>query len=120
MNDERRRLGLPALQLTSQLTSVARLRSEDMIANADFAHFGPNGQSAYALLSQFGALFTAGGENLARVSGGAAESVTIAFDGLARSPTHRVNIVDARFTRVGVGAVTDSQGITIFTTIFTD
>jgi len=120
MNAARAERGLPALTLRQDLTEVARARSEEMTRLGYFDHFYEGGTSAYALLAAAGVTYSAGGENLAKVAGDPATSVTLAIQALMDSPTHRDNILGGAYTRVGVGAVTSSEGITIFTMIFTD
>lgn len=120
MNEQRVANGLAPLVAKDVLTTVARLRSEEMVRLDYFAHFYPGGTSAYTLLQQQGATFNKAGENLAKVAGDETESVAVAIDALMASPTHRANILEPDFTRVGVGAVTDENGVTVFTTIFAD
>ena len=120
MNEERLARGLPALIAKETLTDVARLRSEEMTRMGYFAHFYSGGTSAYEFLRQAGARFSTAGENLAKVGGGESESVATAIKALMASPTHRANILNPDFARVGVGAVTNDAGITIFTMIYAD
>jgi uncharacterized protein YkwD len=120
MNAARVERGLAPLAVRQDLTEVARARSEEMTRLGYFDHFYERGTSAYALLAAAGVTYSAGGENLAKVAGDSATSVTLAIQALMDSPTHRDNILGGAYTHVGVGAVTDSEGITIFTTIFTD
>jgi uncharacterized protein YkwD len=117
LNDERRAAGLDPLASNPVLESVARARSEDMAARSYFGHFGPDGASAFSLLADTEARFTAVGENLAVAPGDSERSVALALFGLMDSPSHRASILDARFTRVGVGAVRDHGGFTIFTVL---
>ena len=120
MNVARRAAGLEPLQIKAALTEVARARSRDMTEHSYFAHFHPDGISAYELLSAAGLTFSAGGENLAKVGGEVEHSVRSAIDALLRSPTHRDNILNPRYRFVGVGSVTSDAGVTILTSIFTD
>jgi pyruvate ferredoxin oxidoreductase beta subunit len=60
----------------------------------------------------------AGGENLARVSGDAQTSVVVALTHLMDSPTHRANILGHDYSEVGVAAITDADGVSIFVAIF--
>ncbi len=91
-----------------------------MLANNYFAHTSPLGQTWYSLLSSAGVGYSAGGENLAKVSGSVTASVTQAIEALMASPTHRANILNPAFRKVGVGTAGQADQITIFTTIFTD
>ncbi len=118
INRERARAGLDVLVAHAVLNWVASERSRDMIENDYFAHFGPDGQSAYALLAEAGMTFSAGGENLAKV--GSKNSVEVAVSALMASPTHRANILNARYTFAGIGMETDETGLVIFTTVFSN
>lgn len=118
LNAERSALGLPQLRLTSDLSTIAQIRAEDMSSNGYFAHVSPTGESWLTLLSANQTRLSGGGENLARVAGDVERSVSVAVSALMDSPTHRANIVNSAFTDVGVAAVTDASGVTVFVTIF--
>lgn len=120
MNVRRIAAGLVPLEAADGLTTAARQRSSDMLANNYFAHSSPSGQTWYSILGNMGLSYSAGGENLARVNGGASTSVSLAIDALMASPTHRANILNPAYRRVGVGASSQGDALTIFTTIFTD
>ncbi|MCC6237855.1 MAG: hypothetical protein IT299_09815 [Dehalococcoidia bacterium] len=120
MNARRAAAGLATLEPVSALTSASRSRSSDMLANNYFAHTSPTGQTWYSLLSSAGVGYSAGGENLAKVSGSVTVAVTQAIEALMASPTHRANILNPAFRKVGVGAAGQADQVTIFTSIFTD
>jgi uncharacterized protein YkwD len=120
MNAQRAAAGVPPLLASPTLTQAARSRSQDMAINGYFAHIGPHGQSWYTALAAVGWTMSGGGENLAKVAGDEPTAVAVAVDRLMASPTHRANIVSQAFRLVGIGAVVDAAGSTIFTTIFTD
>lgn len=85
-----------------------------------FAHFHPEGRSAYELLAAAGVTFSAAGENLVKTYGDIQESVAIGFEALMNSSGHRDNILKPAYTRVGVGSFTSEDGVTIITVVFTD
>lgn len=118
MNEARATHGLGPFSLAADLTFVAHSRSADMSASGYFAHVSPTGESWLSLLAATGTRVLGGGENLARVSGDEANSVAIAIAHLMDSATHRANILNTRFDEVGVAAMTDADGVTVFTTIF--
>jgi uncharacterized protein YkwD len=117
MNAVRLAEGLGPLVVAADLSRIARARSEDMVSNGYFAHVSPSGDSWISLLNRDGIRVKSGGENLARVAGDEERSVSVAILHLMESPTHRANIL-GRYTEVGVAAVTDEQGVTVFTAIF--
>jgi uncharacterized protein YkwD len=118
MNARRTNAGLPALVLDSTLSTIAHQRGMDMQSNGYFAHVSPTGESWLTLLKASGMSVKGGGENLARVSGDVNRSVEVAIAKLMESPTHRANILHTGYTHVGVAAVTDDQGVTVFVTVF--
>lgn len=120
MNARRASAGLSPLAVSAALTGVARTRSSDMLANGYFAHSSPSGQTWYSLLSSLGLSYSAGGENLAKVTGDAVTSVSTAIEALMASPTHRANILNPAYRVVGVGAAVQGDSLTILTSIFTD
>lgn len=118
MNRERSQIGLPLLRLSDGLTTVARARAQDMVDHDYFAHFAPDGQSAFTLVAARGLRFAAIGENLARADGDAVSSVDVAMRNFMASPTHRANILDARYTEVGVGVALTDSGVAVLAVVF--
>lgn len=121
MNVRRVAAGLPPLQPSDALTRISRQRSGDMIAGSYFSHVSPTGGTWYSLMAESGLQFSAGGENLAKVVGADTNrTVELAMEKLMGSPTHRANILNPLHRYVGVGAVNDGGGVTIFASIFSD
>lgn len=119
MNAERAAAGLPAYSYDASLSRLARIRGHQMIDQGYFGHRDPSGYTMYVeLLSHFGIGYRYAGENL--VSNGYAYDVSagLAVEGLMSSPTHRANMLDGNFTRVGVGEVTSPSGSHYYTIIF--
>ena len=119
MNTARRLESLPVLNSNSPLEDVAVARARDLVANGYFAHFAPDGGSAFSELAVRGIAYRLAGENLARNNYPAAGTVQVAFDSLMASPGHRANILEERFRMVGVAAV-QSGRTWLYVTIFTD
>ncbi len=118
MNLERVAAGLAPLVASQAATAVAMQRAVDMQTQGYFAHVSPSGETWLTLVNAAGIALTAGGENLARLSGDEERSVFVAITKLMESPTHAANILGGYFEEVGVAAVTDEHGVTIFVTIF--
>jgi uncharacterized protein YkwD len=118
MNRARSSVGLSQLVFSTPLLPIARERSNDLSTNDYFSHFSPTGESVYTLVADAGLRFSAIGENLARVGGDEQRSVSVAIEKLMQSPPHRANILNTAFTHVAVGAVTDAEGVTVFTSVF--
>lgn len=108
VNKERAAVGLPSLQMNSKLSGVAEKKAEDLRDQNYFAHQSPTYGSPFDMMKQFGISYTAAGENIAKGQR-TPESV---MDGWMNSPGHKANILNANFTEIGVGYVTDSGGTT--------
>lgn len=120
MNAERAARGLGPLVLDATLTTIARTRSQQMASEGYFGHVDPRGRRPYIdLLAQSGVTYRLAGENLALNNYPAPEAASRALTSLMASTSHRENILEERFTRVGVGVVTTADGKHYLTAIFT-
>ena len=88
-----------------------------MIGNGYFDHYAPDGESAFTELAARDIQYRLAGENLARNNYADARTVGAAFDGLMASAGHRANILEPRFSSVGVAAV-QSGKMWIYVTVF--
>ena len=104
-NAERTSRGLPALRVATDLTAVARHHSEDMAAKQSLYH-NPN-------LGSEVSNWQVVGENVG--DGGTVQSIHDAF---MNSPEHRANILATDYTEIGIGTVTDANGIIWVTQVF--
>ena len=102
INQDRKDQGLPALTLDPQLTSIARAHSADMRDRNFVAHVNPDGNSFSDRLRRAGLSFRIAGENLA-VTTSMSDPATFANAEFLGHTTHRANILNQKFTRVGVG-----------------
>jgi len=119
MNVARVRESLPPLRRSRSLDAVAAARAHDLVAHSYFAHYAPGGGSAFSELAARGISYHLAGENLARNTYPVATTVQVAVDSLMASPGHRANILEARFSEVGVAAV-QSGRTWLYVTIFID
>jgi uncharacterized protein YkwD len=117
VNAERRRRGLQVFQWDDRVAAVSRAHSEDMAVNEYFDHINLQGDGPYERLSRELPGIGTTSENLA--AGGTAIH---AHHGLMNSPGHRVNILRAGQTHMGVGAAYNPETIYIlyFTQMFTE
>jgi len=101
-NQERANLGLPALNLNSTLSASAHAKAEDMLINNYFSHQSLNGFWPWDWIDrgQYEYLFVA--ENLA-MNFTSAQTVHKA---LMRSPMHQKNIINDKYTDIGLAVVT--------------
>ena len=100
-NAERTKQGLSALQIDTELSKVARIKSEDMQKNNYFDHNSPTYGSPFDMMKKFGISYTSAGENIAQGQRTPEEVVQAWMN----SAGHRANILNSGFTHIGVGYV---------------
>lgn len=100
-NKDRIDSGINPLVRNPALDEAARLKAEDMANKQYFAHNSPDGTTPWQFMNKAGYRFYYAGENLAVDF---TESVDVESAWLA-SPKHKANIMDARFTEIGIAAV---------------
>ena len=100
-NQERAKHGLSALQIDTELSKVAREKSNDMAANNYFAHNSPTYGSPFDMMKSFGISYKTAGENIAQGQRTPAEVVNAWMN----SEGHRANILNGDYTHIGVGYV---------------
>lgn len=98
-NKDRESRGVKILVEDPLLNLAAERKARDMAARGYFSHTTPNGKTPWSWLISLGYYYTKAGENLATNFGDSA-SVERAW---MQSPTHRANIMENMYTRVGVG-----------------
>lgn len=89
---------LRTLTQSATLEKAARLKAEDMAAKGYFAHVTPDGKEPWYWFDQAGYKYAAAGENLA-VNFTESTDVTNAW---MLSPTHRANIMNGKYTEIGI------------------
>jgi len=103
INQERIAAGISPVKLDLRLTSVGRAKANDMVLNNYFDHTSPTYGSPWAMMANVGLPVGWAGEN---ISGN--KSVEASMASLMLSPGHKANILDPRFTHVGVGVANGS------------
>lgn len=98
INQERIAAGVNPVKLDLRLASVGRAKANDLKTNNYFDHTSPIYGSPWAMMQQVGLKVVWAGEN---ISGN--KSVVGSMASLMLSPGHRANILDPRFTHVGIG-----------------
>ncbi|MCC6383271.1 MAG: hypothetical protein IT304_12260 [Dehalococcoidia bacterium] len=119
MNRARAAEGLGSLTSDLALAEVALARARNLLANGYFDHYAPDGESAFTELADRGIRYRLAGENLARNNYPESRTVQGAFDGLMASAGHRANLLEPRFARAGVAAVSWGK-LWLYVTVFTD
>lgn len=115
VNTARVNKGMSELRVDAQIVAVAREKSRDMFVRSYFSHYDPDGKNAADRMSAAGVGFTLVGENLAY-----APDVETAHEGLMNSEGHRMNILEPRFHRIGIGVIDGGLYGKMFTQIFAD
>jgi uncharacterized protein YkwD len=98
-NEERAEQAAPPLQRNATLDEAARLKAEHMAKHEYFSHHSPDGVTPWHWFKEAGYTYAHAGENLAIHFTDSTEVVDAWMD----SPTHRENIVDPKYTEIGVG-----------------
>lgn len=101
VNQIRIQNGLNTLTYDWQLGRVARIKSQDMKDNRYFAHNSPVYGTPFQMIRNFGISFRSAGENIAK--GYATPQAVV--NGWMNSSGHRANILNAKYTHIGVGFV---------------
>ncbi len=103
-NENRLTDHLVSLSENPILVQAAMLKAQDMANKGYFAHTSPEGLSSWYWLEKVEYQFTYAGENLAVDFSDSSEVVQAWMN----SPVHRANILNEKFTEIGVAAV---QGV---------
>ncbi len=117
--EQRAAYGLSGLTVDATLTAVAQARAQDMVTKGYFSHVSPSGETAFTMLAARGYPVGVQGENVAQNSGKGAASVSTAMGGWLSSVSHRANILNPAFRRIGIGIVS-VNGLNTFVVVFTD
>jgi len=101
VNAERAKHGLAALTEDWELARVARYKSQDMHDRRYFDHVSPTYGTPFEMMRAFGIRYRTAGENIAMGYRTPAAVVQAWMD----SAGHRANILNASYTKIGVGYV---------------
>lgn len=101
-NKEREKNNLPPLALNTKLANAALIKAKDMFELQYFEHTSPSGAGPSDLASKSGYKYVLVGENLA--TGDFSNNMEV-VQGWMNSPGHRENILNARYTEIGVAVV---------------
>lgn len=112
VNADRAAFSLNTLNLNSSLSQLAQSRADDMVKRNYFGHYNPDGMTANDLRKNY-AITQYVSENIARDV-----SLPLAEYGLMRSASHRSNLLNAGWKRVGFGFASEGDQGNIFVQIF--
>lgn len=105
VNNIRRQNGLPELTHNWELSRVARYKSQDMCDYRYFSHTSPVYGSPFTMIRNFGVSYRTAGENIAKGQ----KTPQAVVSGWMNSSGHRANILNASFTAIGVGYVSNGN-----------
>ncbi|WP_394832401.1 CAP domain-containing protein [Pendulispora rubella] len=100
LTEARAEAHLPALIEDEELSALARAHSEDMADHGFFGHVSPTTGTTEERFRRANLLLPLYGENVAL-----GDSPEMAHHALMDSPGHRANMLESRFTHVGIGSV---------------
>lgn len=112
VNKERKKAGLTELKVIKKITNAANVRAKEIVTS--FSHTRPNGSKFSTALTENGAKFNGAGENIAWGQ----KTPEEVMKGWMNSKGHRDNILNKRYTSIGVGYYT-KEGRTYWTQLFT-
>lgn len=98
-NEARASNGVAPLAEIPQLDQSASDKCQDMVAKDYYQHDTPDGSKFWSFIKVRYPEYVNAGENLA--AGGVSAKFNV--DGWMNSPSHRKNILETRFTKVGFG-----------------
>ncbi|MFB6812313.1 CAP domain-containing protein [Streptomyces sp. NPDC056387] len=99
VNEERAKVGCPALTVNAKLTAAAVNHSQDMAAHSNMSHTGSDGSDPGQRITASGFSWMTYGENVAYGYSTPQQVMT----GWMNSPGHRENILNCAFKEIGVG-----------------
>lgn len=103
-NQKRAEAGLSPLIMDERLNDAARRKAADMLNNNYWAHVSPSGTKPWAFILAAGYNYLHAGENLARDF----TNPESAVNAWMASATHKDNILNTKYTNIGI-AVVDGQ-----------
>ena len=123
INAERAQAGVGPLHLDATLNAIAQARSQDMIARHYFSHHMPGGGMVFDILDRDHVSYEMAGENIALNNYidfyPMARTVRQTNTDLMNSPDHRANLLEPKYTAIGLGmAFEQSSGKLIVTEVF--
>ncbi|HEY9748031.1 MAG TPA: CAP domain-containing protein [Allocoleopsis sp.] len=102
INEIRQEQGLKPLKNNARLAQVARNYSRLMAEKNFFSHTGPDGRNVGQRVQAAGIVYWIVGENLFK-SVNIPSPAPVAVRGWMKSPGHRENILNAKYSETGVG-----------------
>ncbi len=96
VNQERAKEGLAPLSMNQGAVAAAKVRAREIVTV--FSHTRPSGDSCFTALNEAGVRYTMSGENIAQ----GYRTPEKVMAGWMSSPGHAANILNGRFTEIGI------------------
>ena len=113
VNAERTKIGLAPLTLDIQLSNAAQIRAQEQYTL--FSHSRPNGSSYRTVLDENGISYMGCGENVAY----GFRNPQAVMQGWMNSEGHKANILQEKFTHIGIGYYVGPNGYHYWSQLFT-
>lgn len=113
VNQERKKEGLEPLTLQAEVTEAAQVRAREIATS--FSHTRPDGSRCWSALKDAGASYRGAGENIAAGQ----RTPEAAMESWMGSQGHRANILNEKFTHIGVGYYQNASGVRYWCQMFT-
>lgn len=112
VNEERAKAGLSPVTIDKNMGAAGQVRAREIVSS--FSHTRPNGTSFATALKEQGMSYRGAGENIAWGQ----RSPEAVMNAWMNSPGHRANILDAKYTKIGVGHYRNAQGTNYWVQLF--
>ena len=112
VNEHRAAAGLAPVKYSAKLSEAAQVRAAEI--EKSFSHTRPDGRYFSTVFAEHGISYRYSGENIAWGQKSPEEVVTAWMN----SAGHRANILNAKFTELGVGYRQNGRGVNYFTQLF--
>lgn len=109
VNEERSLRKLPPLVMNHELSVAAKLHGADMFTRGYFSHNTLEGKDPFQRMNTLNIAYKFAGENLAY-----SYTITRAHAALMKSPGHRANILNPKFSKIGISVLNGgSKGLMV-------
>ncbi len=105
-NEIRDEHGLEQLRRSPRLERAAQAKAEDMLERDYWSHFAPDGTSPWSFIKEVNYSYRYAGENLAK----SFQTNQGVIQGWMQSYDHRNNLLDSRFTEIGIATASGALG----------
>jgi uncharacterized protein YkwD len=118
-NSDRTAAGLEVLATPDNLRECSRIRAGYMASHHTIQHEDASGGfGAQDILDTWGVPYVSWGENTGRLSLLTDAPADVMHQAWMGSPLHKANILDSRFTRIGLSVQSGDDGDLYFCTVF--